>query len=201
MDTPTREALYQSAFRQMLDLLAVSMPGGLLSQSQIQKLLDDLPRIEEKKLLELGEKDSFCPICYTPYFTILTEEEMALALDSPAHPVEELGVTKLAQPWQCGHMFCRRDISKWINDGHDSCPMCRRLLVEVQEQTAGNDADMSGEEQQRTLSENFEAAMSRLGEFHTTNNASIPDNLNRLFADLSGAETEGDRQEYSGMYS
>ena len=44
-----------------------------------------------------------------PYLTILTEEEMALAMDSPAHPSEELGVTKLSQPWQCGHLFCRRE--------------------------------------------------------------------------------------------
>lgn len=33
---------------------------------------------------------------------------MALALDSPAHPVEELGVTKLAQ---CGHLFCIKELS------------------------------------------------------------------------------------------
>ena len=53
--------------------------------------------------------DSLCPICLTPYNVILSEEELALAMDSPAHPIEELGVAKLAQSWQCGHLFCRRE--------------------------------------------------------------------------------------------
>uniref|UniRef100_A0A8H7Y1X7 RING-type domain-containing protein n=1 Tax=Psilocybe cubensis TaxID=181762 RepID=A0A8H7Y1X7_PSICU len=53
--------------------------------------------------------DSSCPICMTPYLAILAEEETAHAMDSPAHPVEELGVTKLDRPWQCGHIFCRRE--------------------------------------------------------------------------------------------
>ena len=30
-------------------------------------------------------------------------------MDSPAHPVEELGVTRLAQT--CGHIFCRKELS------------------------------------------------------------------------------------------
>ena len=53
--------------------------------------------------------DSLCPICLTPYNVILSEEELALAMDSPAHPIEELGIAKLAQSWQCGHLFCRRE--------------------------------------------------------------------------------------------
>lgn len=53
--------------------------------------------------------DSLCPICLTPYIVILSEEESALAMDSPAHPIEELGIAKLAQSWQCGHLFCRRE--------------------------------------------------------------------------------------------
>jgi hypothetical protein len=52
---------------------------------------------------------SLCPICLTSYNDILSEEEMAVAMDSPAHPIEELGVAKLAQSWQCGHIFCRRE--------------------------------------------------------------------------------------------
>ena len=53
--------------------------------------------------------DSLCPICLTPYSVILSEEEVALVMDSPAHPIEELGIAKLAQSWQCGHLFCRRE--------------------------------------------------------------------------------------------
>jgi len=53
-------------------------------------------------------------------------------MDSPAHPIEELGIAKLAQSWQCGHIFCRRDITKWITSGHDSCPLCRRQFLQQQ---------------------------------------------------------------------
>ncbi|KAJ6515927.1 hypothetical protein C8R45DRAFT_810198, partial [Mycena sanguinolenta] len=73
--------------------------------------------------------DSLCPICFTPFAAILAEEETSLAVDDFAVD-DELGVTKLAAPWQCGHVFCRRDISKWIRGGHGSCPMCRRALLE-----------------------------------------------------------------------
>ncbi|KAK7470695.1 hypothetical protein VKT23_002117 [Stygiomarasmius scandens] len=57
-------------------------------------------------------------------------------MDSPAHPVEELGVTRLSQAWQCGHIFCRRDISRWIHEGHDSCPTCRRNLIKPEDESA-----------------------------------------------------------------
>jgi predicted transporter len=49
--------------------------------------------------------DSMCPICLTSFLALLSEEETAIALDSPAHPVEELGVTKL----KCAHVICRRE--------------------------------------------------------------------------------------------
>lgn len=65
--------------------------------------------IISRLIMILKPPDSSCSICFTPYLTILTEEEMALAMDSPAHAAEELGVTKLSQPWQCGHLFCRRE--------------------------------------------------------------------------------------------
>lgn len=50
----------------------------------------------------------------TPLPTILAEEEMALAMDSPAQPSEELGVTRLwfksreTAQQGCGHIFCRK---------------------------------------------------------------------------------------------
>ncbi|KAF7332166.1 MFS sugar [Mycena kentingensis (nom. inval.)] len=94
------------------------------------RLIEDLPRLTEDQVKDTQESDSLCPICYTPFLAILAEEETALAMDSPAHPADELGVTKLDQSWQCGHLFCRRDISKWIRSGHASCPMCRRSLVD-----------------------------------------------------------------------
>ena len=50
-----------------------------------------------------------CPICLTSLLVILAEEETASAMDSPAHPAEELGVTRLAET--CGHIFCRKELS------------------------------------------------------------------------------------------
>jgi len=75
-------------------------PVGRLLPLQIQVLLENLPRLTEKELVSSGHRDSLCPICLTPYLALLAEEESALAMESPAHPVEELGVTKLSQSWQ-----------------------------------------------------------------------------------------------------
>ncbi|KAF8812401.1 hypothetical protein BYT27DRAFT_6417539 [Phlegmacium glaucopus] len=120
--------------RSLIEQLMNNMdaPAGQLSFAQIKTAIGDLQRVDEKDIIDLGYNDSLCPICLTPYDVILSEEEMALAMDSPAHPIEESGIAKLAQPWQCGHIFCRKDIIKWITSGHDSCPMCRRRFLQQQ---------------------------------------------------------------------
>ncbi|KAL1739043.1 hypothetical protein HDZ31DRAFT_50028 [Schizophyllum fasciatum] len=113
-----------------------------LSPQQVDDVLAGLPRLTEQEVKRFGHKDAVCPICYNTLLAVLAEEEMATAMESPAHPIEELGVTRLAADWQCGHVFCRRDISKWIRDGHDSCPACRAKLVQRSE--ARTDPDLSG---------------------------------------------------------
>jgi len=45
-----------------------------------------------------------------PFLAILAEEESASVMMSPAFFSEELGVTRLNQPWQCGHLFCKREL-------------------------------------------------------------------------------------------
>ncbi|KAG2135874.1 uncharacterized protein EDB93DRAFT_1170041 [Suillus bovinus] len=97
------------------------------SHKRAQELITSLPKISETELKDLGHSESVCPICFNTFLAILAEEEMALAMDSPAHPIEELGVTRLHET--CGHMFCRRDITKWIRDGRESCPTCRRAFL------------------------------------------------------------------------
>lgn len=99
----------------------------LPSHKRIQELITSLPKISETELKDLGHSESVCPICFNTFLAILAEEEMALVMDSPAHPVEELGVTRLHET--CGHIFCRRDITKWIRDGRKSCPTCRRAFI------------------------------------------------------------------------
>jgi hypothetical protein len=42
----------------------------------------------------------------------IAEEETAYAMDSPAQPVEDRGVTRLAET--CGHVFCRKELSAAI---------------------------------------------------------------------------------------
>ncbi|KAG5646607.1 hypothetical protein DXG03_002911 [Asterophora parasitica] len=75
--------------------------------AQLQSLQASLPS-GRGQLTQTTALDA-CPICFNPYLAILAEEEMAIAMDSPAHPVEYLGVTKLSRSWQCGHVFCRKE--------------------------------------------------------------------------------------------
>lgn len=96
------------------------------NQEHIITLLEALPAVSEKELEKLGHtgtlrksvesialispSDSACSICMQPLLAILAEEETASAMESPAFYSGELGVTRLSQPWQCGHIFCRREL-------------------------------------------------------------------------------------------
>ncbi|TFK91116.1 hypothetical protein K466DRAFT_583103 [Polyporus arcularius HHB13444] len=95
--------------------------------SQLNDFASSLPKVTESDLTALGQSDSTCPICLTSLLAILAEEETAVAMDSPAHPIEELGVTRLAQT--CGHIFCRKDIRVWLYQGHTTCPTCRTPFI------------------------------------------------------------------------
>lgn len=92
------------------------------------RLLETLPSITEKELEKLGHRgnivlsfheisaislfniDSVCSVCMQSFLAILAEEESASVMVSPAFFSGELGVTQLNQPWQCGHLFCRREL-------------------------------------------------------------------------------------------
>jgi hypothetical protein len=62
--------------------------------------------------VDKSNSDSLCPICLNLLNVILEEEQVAIAMDSPAYPIEDLGVTMLSQTWQCGHIFCRRELGR-----------------------------------------------------------------------------------------
>jgi len=107
----------------------------LLYSAALKKLISELPSMSEQELAAAGELgtsatphllnpperlrrfpwyslfavsiDSVCPICFLPFSAILAEHEMAAAMDSPARPIEELGITKLSKT--CGHIFCRKE--------------------------------------------------------------------------------------------
>ncbi|KAJ7129728.1 hypothetical protein C8R44DRAFT_777514 [Mycena epipterygia] len=176
-------------------------PAIQLPQDQSRKLVSGLPRLTEDQVRDLGHHDSLCPICFTPFVAILAEEETALAMDSPAYPVDELGVTKLAETWQCGHLFCRRDISKWILDGHGSCPMCRRWLAE---------SDSGATVQAPTISPDDEDLLTQIRsymeELHSNGAVAYVDHDGdfRGFGEplyTPAAGYQDDRSEFSGMYS
>ncbi|KAJ3869668.1 hypothetical protein EV359DRAFT_59624 [Lentinula novae-zelandiae] len=100
---------------------------GQLSHEEMDKIISKFPRLNEKQIIALGhegnhsEQSTFpyfvCPICFVPLTTLLAEEKTGLAMDSPAYPIEELGITKLAEPFQCNHIFCRRELSFLIKPG------------------------------------------------------------------------------------
>jgi len=98
-----------------------------LTNDEIQRIIEKLPRLTESDLENLGHRDSSCSICMNTFLASLAEEEMARAMDSPAQPAEDLGATRLIDT--CGHVFCRKDLLSWIRDGNASCPLCRTLFI------------------------------------------------------------------------
>jgi len=86
-----------------------------LTVDQIKAIIEKLPRLTEADLERSGHHDSSCSICLNTFLASIAEEEMAYVMDSPAQPVEDLGVTRLAGI--CEHVFCRKDLLAWIREG------------------------------------------------------------------------------------
>lgn len=177
------------------DSLGRSHPS---SHKRIQELITSLPKISETELKDLGHSESVCPICFNTFLAILAEEEMALVMDSPAHPVEELGVTRLHET--CGHMFCRRDITKWIRDGRESCPTCRRAFLT----TGAGDSDRR-ETEETSLPDDFtEWIVESSMVARESNGAGLLPILGVPSMAMGGhpsAQQRESRDEFSGMYS
>ncbi|KAJ7276362.1 hypothetical protein B0H12DRAFT_1065967 [Mycena haematopus] len=124
------------------------------------------------------------------------------------HPDDELGVTKLAATWQCGHVFCRRDISKWIRDGHGSCPMCRSTLVRPS--TPTSDAASAPAAQEPATNPQDAELLTQIRtymeELHSNGSVAYVDldGHFRGFGDplyVPQGGYDDDRSEFSGMYS
>ncbi|KIK65306.1 hypothetical protein GYMLUDRAFT_38748 [Collybiopsis luxurians FD-317 M1] len=201
-----RTALDADEVREMvLEFLTSSQAVGGLSQQDMDKVISKLPRLTEKQVIESGHEESVCPICFVPLLALLAEEETASAMDSPAHPIESLGVTRLAESFQCNHIFCRRDITHWVRDGHDSCPTCRRPLLERSEDTSTTSSpaeDAYGPAQLQNLLQHLSMEGLLGGQQDPTHSSFSgfffgPD-LNR-----SGTSTDDndERNEYNAMYS
>ncbi|KAK7049555.1 hypothetical protein VNI00_005586 [Paramarasmius palmivorus] len=187
------------------EFLASNQQPGALSYQRQREIISGLPRLQEKQIHDLGHQDSVCPVCFTSLLAIIAEEEMAIAMDSPAHPIEELGVTRLSQPWQCGHIFCRKDISRWILDGHDSCPTCRRRLVESRNEPEGPDehpGDAYTPADFASILELLSNRTDRSTEDGSDTAHSQRDPFSFIFGMGPGrARSDDSRNEYSSMYS
>ncbi|TBU62329.1 hypothetical protein BD310DRAFT_844061 [Dichomitus squalens] len=178
--------------------------------------LDDfargLPKLTESDLSSLGQSDSTCPICLTSLLAILAEEETALAMDSPAHPIEELGVTRLVRT--CGHIFCRKDIRGWLYQGNTTCPTCRTPFIAPQagdEQRARQESELPGAGEasfdaylNNEVTRAFEAFFPLPGAPasaapRSDGQASSEEDFEQL--EEAQFEYDHDRSEFSGMYS
>ncbi|KAJ3529844.1 hypothetical protein NM688_g7794 [Phlebia brevispora] len=118
-----RSLSMSDAIRMSPSLFRRQLPSRLAraaeeTQALVQNFFSSLPKLTEKDLIALNEADSSCPICLTSFLAILAEEETAIAMDSPAHPIEELGVTRLSAT-----------IRNWLSQGRNSCPTCRRRII------------------------------------------------------------------------
>jgi len=94
--------------------------------------------LTEADLDRLGQRDSSCSICLNTFLACIAEEETAYVMDSPAQPVDDLGVTRLADT--CEHVFCRKDLLAWIRDRNITCPICRTRLIKSTLDTAAVNA-------------------------------------------------------------
>jgi len=121
---PRDQAALRAQARQIVQDIRTIFP---VDHAALKKLISELPSMSEQELAAAGELDSSCPICFVPFSAILAEHETAAAMDSPAHPTEELGITRLSKT--CGHIFCRKDIMTWVTTNHRTCPACRTPLL------------------------------------------------------------------------
>jgi len=195
-------------------IMIPGLPSNFFSRPdpRINDLIQELPRLTEADLHSLGEGDGSCPICFVTYKAFLAEEEMASAMDHSAAIVpEELGVTKLVK--SCGHIYCRKDIIRWMRTASKSCPTCRAPFLPPLEGAPPSDVATEGgefgllatEEEMADLrdrstapADTLENHLSRMGvfedfqQFVLGNHGSTP---------TQRQEDHDDRSEYYGMYS
>ncbi|KZS98020.1 hypothetical protein SISNIDRAFT_449643 [Sistotremastrum niveocremeum HHB9708] len=134
LDPHDLETIDNAEFERFTTEIVGNLPANMFDfgtrrrDKRIDDLIATLPHLSEKDLSGLDLTEVTCPICYVPFASILAEEEYSLAMDnSPAVVPEELGVTKLDR--SCGHIYCRKDIIKWMRGANGSCPTCRQPFL------------------------------------------------------------------------
>jgi len=77
-----------------------------------------------------------CPICLTDFDIEESEKDDKVERKNLKHKKTNL---------KCGHSFCEECISKWFNQGENSCPVCREKIDETQPQNNRKDVDYNPE--------------------------------------------------------
>ncbi|KAF8812396.1 hypothetical protein BYT27DRAFT_7251932 [Phlegmacium glaucopus] len=116
--------------------------ASMSPQDRIEMFLQSLPVLNKDS--DVALEDS-CPICLMPFTSIFAE-------DCSAEP-ETAGVTKLMD---CGHMFCRRDLTNWIRSHHGSCPTCRHIFLNIRSPSESDDESSDGGEYLPNADDDFE---------------------------------------------
>jgi len=146
-------------------------------------------------------RDSRCPICQETFLSCIALEEMADVMETPAMSLYDHGVTKLPQ---CGHIFCRKDLSKWIISAKkDTCPTCRTpiALSESQSNSSTTPSNSAGHP--------FPVVSDGFIEIPGLGRQTEADLIAQFTAHLNGESgnlgdspyQHDDRSEYAGMYS
>ncbi|TFK28784.1 hypothetical protein FA15DRAFT_691563 [Coprinopsis marcescibilis] len=118
-------------------------------QEQIRQAIRDLPVLAKGGF----DEHEMCAICLMPFSSIPSEgnqtgDNLNQQNEAQSIPQEQLedtvyGVTKLDY---CGHTFCKRDLTEWINGLHGSCPTCRHPFLELHLPSETDDESSDGGE-------------------------------------------------------
>ncbi|KAI0326682.1 hypothetical protein GY45DRAFT_1328644 [Cubamyces sp. BRFM 1775] len=108
-------------------------------QERVQLAISRLPHLSKG---EIPLQES-CPICLTPFDTILENEAAGDASEGvPLEQGEKAGVTKLVA---CGHIFCRACLVEWIQGRHGSCPSCRNVFSSIRPVSESDNESSDGD--------------------------------------------------------
>jgi len=94
----------------------------------INALVESLPVLASEDILDIEDS---CPICLMSFSSLVSDANIGE------------GVTKLVA---CNHIFCRKDLTRWILSLHGNCPTCRHKFLDVQLPSESDDESSDGGE-------------------------------------------------------
>ncbi|KAG6817449.1 hypothetical protein H0H87_008617 [Tephrocybe sp. NHM501043] len=95
----------------------------------ISRVLEGLPVLTAK---DIPDDEDSCPICLTPFSSLFRDDADG-----------EAGITKLVA---CNHIFCRKDLTQWIQSMHGNCPTCRHAFLDIRPPSDSDDESSDGGE-------------------------------------------------------